>query len=92
MAALEPEKARARWERFDSGFNPGSEIGNANCHRFVPIQGRMARQTWVFLALSNASLVLTYAQDRSNIDALGAGQAYDLAANWILDHNPRLQT
>jgi hypothetical protein len=51
----------------------------------------MTRQTWVFLALFNASLVLSYAQDRSKIDALGADKAYDLAANWILDQDPRLQ-
>jgi hypothetical protein len=47
--------------------------------------------TWIFVAVFNASLVLSYAQDRSKIDALGADKAYDLAANWILDQDPRLQ-
>jgi hypothetical protein len=51
----------------------------------------MGRPTWLFVALFNASLVLSYAQDRSKIDALGADQAYDLAASWILDQDPRLQ-
>jgi hypothetical protein len=51
----------------------------------------MSRHTWIFVAVFNASLVLSYAQDRSKIDALGADKAYDLAANWILDQDPRLQ-
>ncbi len=56
----------------------------------------MSRHIWIFAALLNASLVLSHAQDQarqdlSRIDALGAGKAYDLAANWILDQDPRLQ-
>jgi hypothetical protein len=47
--------------------------------------------TWIFVAVFNASLVLSCAQDRSKIDALGTDKAYDLAANWILDQDPRLQ-
>jgi hypothetical protein len=51
----------------------------------------MARHIWIFVALFNASLVLSRAQDLSRIDALGADKAYDLAANWILDRDPKLQ-
>jgi hypothetical protein len=51
----------------------------------------MARRTWVCVALFSASLISSYAQDPVRPDALGADKAYDAAANWILDPDPRLQ-
>ncbi len=50
----------------------------------------MARRTWVCVVLFSASLISSYAQDPGKI-GLDAGQAYDLAANWILDQDPRLE-